>query len=185
MKKITTIILISMIALVFVLSSAYATDMMMTESSTTIHYATNIIGATVNNLQGEKLGKIIDLTIDQNRITFAVLSHGGIVGVGEKLIPVPISALSFKYEKTVLLDISKNKLLTAPSFEKSQRPDFSNRQWTEDTYRFYGAQPYWKEGSMEHMKDRTEPMMEKETSMKEQMKEKMQQMYDDKMKPKH
>jgi hypothetical protein len=178
MKKITTIILICMIALVVVLSSAYATEMMMTERSTTIHYATNIIGATVNNLQGEKLGKIIDLTIDQNRITFAVLSHGGIVGVGEKLIPVPISALSIKDEKTVLLDISKNKLLTAPSFEKSQRPDFSNRQWTEDTYRFYGAQPYWKEGSTEHM-------MEKETPMKEQMKEKMQQMHDDKMKPKY
>jgi len=178
MKKITTIILISMIALVVVLSSAYATEMMMTERSTTIHYATNIIGATVNNLQGEKLGKIIDLTIDQNRITFAVLSHGGIVGVGEKLIPVPISALSIKDEKTVLLDISKNKLLTAPSFEKSQRPDFANRQWTEDTYRFYGAQPYWKEGSAEHM-------MEKETPMKEQMKEKMQQMHDDKMKPKY
>ena len=177
MKKITTGILISMIALVVVLSSAYATEMVMTERSTTIHYATNIIGATVNNLQGEKLGKIIDLTIDQNRITFAVLSHGGIVGVGEKLIPVPISALSIKDEKTVLLDISKNKLLTAPSFEKSQRPDFANRQWTEDTYRFYGAQPYWKEGSTEHM--------EKETPMKEQMKEKMQQMYDDKMKPKN
>jgi sporulation protein YlmC with PRC-barrel domain len=178
MKKITTIILISMIALVVVLSSAYATDMMMTERSTTIHYATNIIGATVSNLQGERLGKIIDLTIDQNRITFAVLSHGGMLGVGEKLIPVPISALSIKDEKTVLLDISKNKLLTAPSFERSQRPDFSNRQWSEDTYRFYGVQPFWKESGMEKM-------MEKETPMKEQMKEKMQQMHDEKMKPKY
>ncbi|MBI5097990.1 MAG: PRC-barrel domain-containing protein [Nitrospirae bacterium] len=151
MRKLSTIIAINMIALVLVLSGAFAAEMMMTEKSATIHYATNLIGATVNNLQGETLGKIIDLTIDQNRITFAVLSHGGVLGVGEKLIPVPMSALSIKDEKTVLLDISKDKLATAPNFERSKRPDFSNRQWTEDTYRFYGLQPFWKESGMEHM----------------------------------
>jgi len=156
MRKITTTILINIVALVLVLSGAYAAETMMSERSTTINYATNLIGATVSNLQGENLGKIIDLTIDQNRITFAVISHGGMLGVGEKLIPIPMSALSIKDEKTVLLDISKDKLLTAPSFVRSKRPDFSNRQWTEDTYRFYGVQPFWKEGGMEKMREMEE-----------------------------
>lgn len=155
MRKVTTIILINMVALVLVLSGAYAAEM-MSEKITTINYATNLIGATVSNLEGETLGKIIDLTIDKNRITFAVISHGGMLGVGEKLIPVPMSALSIKGEKTVLLDISKNKFLTAPSFIRSKRPDFANRQWTEDTYRFYGVQPFWKEGGMEKMREMEE-----------------------------
>jgi sporulation protein YlmC with PRC-barrel domain len=178
MKKITSILATGMIASVFILSSALTAGTMTGESGVTIRYATNIIGAEVSNMQGEKLGKIIDLTIEQNRITFAVLSHGGILGIGEKITPIPIDALTFKGEKTVLVNISKNKLAKAPTFERSQRPDFSNRQWTEDTYRFYGAQPFWKEGS-------TEPVMKEDHLMKEHLKEKMQEMYDEKMKPKN
>jgi len=179
MNKITSILLTGMVAIFFTISSAFAADTMMGEKSATIRYATNIIGAAVSNMQGEKLGKIIDLTIDRDRITFAVLAHGGIMGFGEKIIPIPINALTFKGDKTVIIDISEDKLAKAPSFEKSRRPDFSNRQWSEDTYRFYGAQPFWKEGS-------TEPTMgEEENPVKERLKEKMQQMYDEKMKPRN
>jgi len=178
MNKTTSMLLTSMVTIVFALRSAFAADILTGENSTKIRYATNIIGAAVSNLQGEKLGKIIDLTIDQNRITFAVLSHGGIFGIGEKIIPIPINALMFKGDKTVLIDISENKLAKAPSYEKSRRPDFSNRQWAEDTYRFYGAQPFWKEGS-------TEPTMKEDNFLKEHQKEKMQQMYEEKMKPKN
>ena len=152
MIKLTAIILINMVALSLILSGAFADEAMMPEKSATMQYATNLIGSKVNNYQGETLGKIIDLTIDQNRITFAVLSHGGVLGIGEKLIPVPISALSIKDEKTVLLDISKDKFLTAPIFERYKRSDFSNRQWT-DTYKFYGVQPLWTESGMEKMKE--------------------------------
>jgi len=152
MRKLTAIILINMVALSLVLGCAFAAEMMLNERSATIHYATNLIGSKVNNYQGETLGKIIDLTIDHNRITFAVLSYGGVLGIGEKLIPVPIGALSIKDEKTVLLDISKDKFLTAPIFERYKRSDFSNRQWT-DTYKFYGVQPLWIENGMEKMKE--------------------------------
>jgi len=167
-----------MVALVFALSSAFAADTMTGKKSTTIRYATHIIGAAVSNTQGEKLGKIIDLTIDLDRITFALLAHGGILGIGEKIIPIPISSLTFKGDKTVIIDISEDKLAKAPSFEKSRKPDFSNRQWTEDTYRFYGAQPLWKESG-------TESTMGEDNTIKEHLKEKMQQMYDEKIKPKN
>ena len=178
MNKIASMLLTGMVASVFTVSSAFAADILTGENSTKIRYATNIIGAAVSNLQGEKLGKIIDLTIDHNRVTFAVLSHGGIFGIGEKIIPIPINALIFKGDKTVLVDISENKLAKAPSYEKSKMPDFSNRQWTEDTYRFYGAQPFWKEGG-------TEPAMKEDNLVEEHLKEKMQQMYDEKMKSKN
>jgi len=159
MRKLTTIIVINMIALGLILTGAFAADMMTKERSATTQWASNLIGTTVKNLQGDTLGKITDLTISDNRVTFAVISHGGVLGIGDKLIPVPINALTIKDEKTAVLDISKDKLATAPNYEKGGKkwPDFSNRQWTEDTYRFYGVQPFWKEGSMEQM-------MEKEKS---------------------
>ena len=156
MRKLATIIVINMIALVLVLTGAFAADMMMSERSATTQWASNLIGTTVKNLQGETLGKITDLTISKDRVTFAIISHGGALEIGDKLIPVPMNALSIKDDKTVSLDISKDKLATAPNFEKNSKkwPDFSNRQYAEDTCRFYGVQPYWKECGMEHMKEK-------------------------------
>lgn len=148
MRKLTSIIVINMIALVLVLTGAFAADMTRERSSTT-QWASNLIGTTVENLQGETLGKITDLTISDNRVTFAVIS----LGVGDRLTPVPINALTIADNKNAVLNISKDKLATAPSYEKNSKkwPDFSNRQWTEDTYKFYGVQPFWKEGGMEKM----------------------------------
>lgn len=178
MRKLTTIMVINMIALVFVFTGVFAADMMTSERSGVTQWASNIIGTTVKNLQGDTLGTITDLTISNDRVTFAVISHGGVIGVGEKLVLVPMSALSIADNKNAKLDISKDKFATAPNFEKSSA-DFSNRQWTEDTYRFYGVQPYWDERG-------TGKVMEKELPpMKEQMKENMEQKYDDKMKPKY
>ncbi|RJQ20600.1 MAG: PRC-barrel domain containing protein [Nitrospiraceae bacterium] len=167
MRKISIMILISMMTLGLALTNAYAAGKMTSEKGAATNRATNIIGATVKNLQGENLGKITDLTFDtrDNRISFAILASGGMLGIGEKLIPVPINALSFKDEKNLVLDISKDKLASAPNFEKNKWPDMSNRQWTEDTYRFYGVQPYWKEGVMERDMMEREKGMEKEKPM--------------------
>lgn len=156
MRKLTTILVINMIALGLVLTCAFAADMMTKETSVTTQWASNLIGTTVKNLQGDTLGKITDLTISNDRVTFAVISHGGILGIGDKLIPVPINALKITDNKNAVLDITKDKLATAPNYEKDSKkwPDFSNRQWTSDTYRFYGVQPYWEKGIMEKMMDK-------------------------------
>ena len=156
MRKLATIIVINMIALVLVLTGAFAADMMMSERSATTQWASNLIGTTVKNLQGETLGKITDLTISKDRVTFAIISHGGVLGIGDKLIPVPMNAVTITDNKNATLDISKDKLATAPNYEKNSKkwPDFSNRQYSEDVCRFYGVQPYWKECGMEHMKEK-------------------------------
>jgi hypothetical protein len=176
MRKLTTIIVINIITLGLVLTGAFAADMMSSEISATTQWAGNLIGTTVKNIQGDTLGKITDLTIRNNAVTFAVISHGGLMGLGDKLTLVPMNALSITDNKNATLDITKDKFATAPNFEKSSA-DFSNRQWTEDTYRFYGVQPFWQERDMGEM-------MKKEMPMKEQMKENMEQMSGDKVKSK-
>lgn len=156
MRKLATIIVINMIALGLALTGAFAADMMMSERSATTQWASNLIGTTVKNLQGETLGKITDLTISKDRVTFAIISHGGALEIGDKLIPVPMNALTITDNKNATLDISKDKLATAPNFEKNSKkwPDFSNRQYSEDVCRFYGVKPHWKECGMEHMKEK-------------------------------
>jgi sporulation protein YlmC with PRC-barrel domain len=137
-----------MITLVLYAMNAYAYKEMKSSQSQAMLKASNVIGASVTNPEGEKLGSISDLTMSANgRVRFAILSSGGVLGMGGKLIAVPMKALSFKDDKNAILDISKKKLATAPSFDEKDWPDMSDRQWSEDTFRFYGVSPFWKDKS--------------------------------------
>ncbi|RPI35349.1 MAG: PRC-barrel domain containing protein [Nitrospiraceae bacterium] len=150
MKRIITMLVI--VILTLGLSGAYAADMMKGKS---FIKGSKLMDADVENRQGEKLGKISDLVFDSrdNRVTFAVLSHGGVLGIGDKLIAVPITALTFKDEDTVILDINKDKLAAAPNFESSKWPDMSNRQWIDETYRYYGISPKFDQKGTEKTMD--------------------------------
>ena len=104
-----------------------------------------IVGSHVKNLQGEELGRIHDFVIDSNgRIAFGILAYGGFMGMGEKFVAIPFNALTYdRVQKHLVLDISKEKLESAPSFERSE---LLNPKWAEDTYKYFGLQPYWTEG---------------------------------------
>ena len=65
--------------------------------------SSQITGMTVTSPQGEKLGKIDDLLIDQEgAVRYAILSHGGLLGIGDKLIPIPWKALKLGQGKEYL-----------------------------------------------------------------------------------
>lgn len=111
--------------------------------------ASKLIGSEVKNTQGQNLGKISDLAIDpqSGQIAFAVLSHGGTLGIGEKYTAVPFNALQVDAQNKVTLNISKDRLASAPSFGKNDWPSLADRSQLEETYRFYGVTPYWESGS--------------------------------------
>jgi sporulation protein YlmC with PRC-barrel domain len=60
--------------------------------------ATALTGLAVYNLQGQDLGTISDLLVDpQGRVTTAVLSVGGFLGIGGRLVGVPFERLRFLF----------------------------------------------------------------------------------------
>lgn len=91
--------------------------------------STSIVGDAVRNPQGEDLGKIEDLMINTNdgQINYAVLSFGGILGMGGKYFAVPWSSLRVDREdKCLVLDVAKDRLENAPGFDKNQWPNFAD-----------------------------------------------------------
>jgi len=111
-----------------------------------------IVGCKVENPKGENLGKIESIMIDlsEGRILYAVLSFGGFLGLGDKLFPVPIDALSFRANEkgTVercILDIDKETLKNAPGYDKDNLPDTVDRSYAASVYTFYGFTPWWGE----------------------------------------
>lgn len=106
-----------------------------------------IIGEAVVNRQDEDLGKIHELVIDarEGRLAYAVLSFGGFIGMGNKLFAIPWSAFEFSNsENKLILNVDKQKLKSAPGFDKNTKwPDFADRTWGGDIYKFYGYEPHW------------------------------------------
>jgi hypothetical protein len=101
----------------------------------------DILKTTVENRHGEKLGTIRDFIVGMDgRVKYAILSHGGFLGIGDVLIPIPFDALMTGGEKgTVLLDIDKQTLERALNFESKTWPDFTAAVWEEKIDRYFAA----------------------------------------------
>jgi sporulation protein YlmC with PRC-barrel domain len=72
--------------------------------------------SAVINIKGEKLGQVEDLVIDAKRgmIAFAIFSHAGVVGSGQKIKIIPYQFLYFdETGKNFILDADKEDL-TSP-----------------------------------------------------------------------
>lgn len=111
-----------------------------------IQKASDIVGRSVQNNQGEKLGSIKDLVIDpdQFRIAYTVLSFGGFMGMGDKLFAMPASVLQVpSNEKFAVLTVDKNRLKEATGFDKNQWPNLADPTVASGIYEFYGHRPYW------------------------------------------
>jgi hypothetical protein len=92
------------------------------------------------------LGKIEDLIIDPstNRIAYTILSFGGFLGVGDKLFPVPLNALTVDtVNKEFILNRDKESLKNAPGFDKNNSPDMTDQEWGSGVYNYYGYKPHW------------------------------------------
>ena len=110
--------------------------------------ASSLSGDRVQNAAGEDLGKVKELMIDvpSTRVAYAVLSFGGVLGVGDKLFAVPFEALTLdEDEKQFILNVDKTTLENAPGFDKDSWPDMADQTWGSQIYQHYGLRPYWEE----------------------------------------
>jgi len=108
--------------------------------------ASTLVGDKVINTAGEDLGKIDEIMIHMTsgRIAYAVLSFGGVLGLGDKLFAIPWEALTLdEDQKAFVFDISKEKLENAPGFDKDNWPDMADTEWGAGIHKYYGYTPKW------------------------------------------
>lgn len=82
----------------------------------------DLVGATVKNPQGEELGEIEELLIDpqSGRISVAVLSVGGVLGVGAKRVAISWGTIGKGVGgEELVAALSKEQIQNAPSFEEA------------------------------------------------------------------
>jgi sporulation protein YlmC with PRC-barrel domain len=106
--------------------------------------AHTLLGNDVYNKDGEDLGDIKEFMIDMTsgKIAYAVLSFGGLLGMGDKLFAVPWTALTLDtINRRFTLNVLKSALKDAPGFDKDRWPSMQDRTWASSVHKFYGM-PY-------------------------------------------
>src|SRR5438445_608362 len=103
-----------------------------------------LTGHKVQNAAGEDRGKIEDLVLDESsgRILYAVLSFGGFLGMGNRLVAIPWVRLRLQSDhKGFILIIDNETLEHAPSFNKEHWPDMSLPEWRDRTETYFAYNP--------------------------------------------
>lgn len=86
-------------------------------------------GAKVQNAAGEIIGDVNDLVFTRSgQISTVVLGIGGLLGVGEKNVAVPYSALSFKAgpdgARIIVAALTNDELKSAPAFKATEKTSY-------------------------------------------------------------
>jgi hypothetical protein len=103
----------------------------------------DVNGTDVYGAGDAKVGEIDHLMIDKasGRVTYAVMTFGGFLGLGQSHYPVPWTAL--KYDPSLggyRTGITEEQLKDAPEFATDS---WGDRGWETRTHEHYGVPPYW------------------------------------------
>ena len=107
--------------------------------------ADTLQGDSVRNDAGEDLGEITDIMLDvpTGRVAYAVMSVGGVLGIGDKLFAIPWSALRLDTEnKCFRMNVAKERFEQAPGFDKDHWPDMADPTWQNTINSYYGTKSY-------------------------------------------
>jgi len=101
-----------------------------------------ILGKKVISQKGEDLGTIEDLVLSKEAcLDYIVLAPGGLLGTGDRLIPIPWKAVTTGAQAdTIIINMDKSQLEKAPSFESKKYPNFTDTEWYGKIRDFFGGQ---------------------------------------------
>jgi sporulation protein YlmC with PRC-barrel domain len=109
--------------------------------------ASTLDGDKILSTDGDEVGKVKDIMLDVQggRIAYVVMSSGGFLGIGDKLMAIPWSALTLDTtRKCFLLSVSSERIKNAPGFDKQHWPSMADTTWATSIHQYYGREPYWR-----------------------------------------
>lgn len=113
--------------------------------------ASRVEHSSVFNEEGWLIGHIKDLSIDREggQVIFAIISFGGILGIGARLHPLPWSVLRYDAAKHgYVVPLDTKYLKDAPHYEPAELEDFGGPLQTQarihilDYYGTYAPPPF-------------------------------------------
>lgn len=124
-------------------------SMGMSENQFGTNRVSQLMDKDVKGSNGEKIGEVSDVILDRNgSVSYIVISHGGVLGMGDRLTPIPISAFHKGNGNDLTVNMDKNRLANAPNFTSNNWPNFEDRNWDQQVRGYYGSSGASGSGSM-------------------------------------
>ena len=100
--------------------------------------AADLIGADVYGTDNDSIGEIEDVIVSpDNKPSYALVSYGGFLGLGENQAAVPVAALRVSPDKYVFIPMTADQLKAAPKLERNTAD-----WWTNENFRTQNDQYY-------------------------------------------
>jgi sporulation protein YlmC with PRC-barrel domain len=123
-------------------------DVITTVLAPSLRTTDELRGSEVYSADKQEYGEIDDVIIDLDggRIAYLQIGHGGFLGLGEEITPVPYEALSYDHERNAYrLGKSEAELEKIQSFARGDQPSWIKASDLGKLYKDFGVQPYWHE----------------------------------------
>lgn len=98
-------------------------------------------GTAVYNSQDERLGTVERFMVDKvtGQVEYAVLSFGGLFGVGQKHYPLPWRALAYDTDRGgYVVNLTRDQIEGAPSYDSEEDRPVYDRDYGTRVYSYYG-----------------------------------------------
>jgi len=114
-----------------------------------VHKAKDLIGAKIQNVNNEPIGKLDNIMADlpAGRIAYFILAPDSSLALGNNLYALPPMLTPGPDSKTFTADLTKDKLAGAPHFEKNNWQNLSDPSFASQVYQYYGKQAYFSTGA--------------------------------------
>jgi len=116
-------------------------DILERDETTNLIASNKVEGTAVYNPAGEKLGTVSHFMVGKRngRVEYAVMSFGGLFGMGASYHPLPWDVLDYDTDKGgYVVDLDKDRLQGAPSYQRDQEPSW-DRDYGTRVYGYYGV----------------------------------------------
>lgn len=107
---------------------AASSDTIARDETSSLISSAKVQGTAVYNVDGERLGTIQHFMVGKQdgRVRFAVLSFGGLFGMGQSYHPLPWEKLRYDTEHGgYVLALSREQLQGGPAYGDEGEPDFN------------------------------------------------------------
>ncbi len=110
--------------------------------------ASKVKGTSVYDRSGDKIGHVEDIVLDKqsDRIMFAALGQGGVLGLGEKFFPVPWSMLGYSKDMGgYVVPVAQDVISKAPTYrlEDLTKNDGDFGKIRESSYDYFNIKRDW------------------------------------------
>ena len=108
--------------------------------------ATKVLGTTVKDLSGHRIGQVEDIVLDKqsNSIMYAVVGFGGFLGLAEKFHPLPWASLDYQPENDAyVVPFTKDQLMKAPADSLDALTAGDGVGYRNQSYKYYNVPADW------------------------------------------